>query len=1039
MRLEELYLDGFGRFHQQTLKISEPVTVLYGPNEAGKSTLLAFIRAILFGFPTQFNNHYPPFAGGKHGGWIRLSNDDGNAYKIERFAGKSGGLSVVGANNVPVADADAVLRQLTDSAPSDLFKNVFAFSLDELQEATSLPDSSIYSAGQGAPKLPSLGKKLDEARRRIYANRGSNQEVPKLLNVLKNVDEKLKSIEGNAKRFGELSARKSDIGRELQAADNDLSTMNARRADIDNLVNGWNDWLELSQCEIKLKDIPRFERFPDDPIARLDNFESQIQQTRGDRDETAEQLRQVEKAASVPIPGENLLNDVAKIEGVRRDRGSYDGSVRDLPERQAELQGQEVDFATLLGDLGHGWGEAELLAFDTSLVSRNQIDNWKQRISESRERAQRTQSLLEQERRTLQSQQAESQEALDKLPPEPPLSSNALAERQDHLRTARGRLAEYDRAQQSYESLRGQHNTLIATSEIAKNGSERPNLLLLILLGAAGAAFFGAGIVLSGDALPFGIVGGLILLVVAAVLWHTGRSVPSAAPSAVASALGQQANDAESATIVARQLLQESAAALSLDGQPKATVLDSEEARLESARNTLDIWHAAKSRVEETSRRQKTQEQRVETADQDHAAAETSLQGVQEEWRHWLRERGVAETLTADSMHDFRARVETARVSLEAVNGMRRRVAAIRVDIDQFREKVESLAIAHGIAFDPDDLQQLASAADILISRLDEARVAMGRRQLAVEQQKEAQQLLERHLRRLQSEEQDISALLASGGTEDPEEFRRRARQHGERLDLERQRDEYRRSLERLSGPGDKLDAFRKLLANADPNELQEEFRYLSNQQVALEGRRNILREERGGIDKELAQLTSEEESSSLRLQRTILLEQLKEYAREWSRLTIAEGLLKRTQKKFERDRQPSVIKDAEHFFSKLTAQRYRRLFAPIGEQTINVTDSMDATKQPGKLSRGTREQLYLALRFGLIREFGMRTERLPVIVDEVLVNFDPERARLAAQSFAELAQTNQVLVFTCHPAIADMFANTTGAQVLDISTEATQ
>ena len=98
------------------------------------------------------------------------------------------------------------------------------------------------------------------------------------------------------------------------------------------------------------------------------------------------------------------------------------------------------------------------------------------------------------------------------------------------------------------------------------------------------------------------------------------------------------------------------------------------------------------------------------------------------------------------------------------------------------------------------------------------------------------------------------------------------------------------------------------------------------------------------------------------------------------------------------------------------------------------MTDAAGASKQPAELSRGTREQLYLALRFGLIREFGEHAERLPVVVDEALVNFDPERARLAAESFAQLAETNQVLVFTCHPSTAEMFADAAGAQVVDIS-----
>ena len=94
MRLEELHLDGFGRFHQQTIRISERVTVFYGPNEAGKSTLLAFVRAILFGFPTRGRTeHYPPLLGGRHGGRIRFSDDSGAVYTLERFAGARGGLT----------------------------------------------------------------------------------------------------------------------------------------------------------------------------------------------------------------------------------------------------------------------------------------------------------------------------------------------------------------------------------------------------------------------------------------------------------------------------------------------------------------------------------------------------------------------------------------------------------------------------------------------------------------------------------------------------------------------------------------------------------------------------------------------------------------------------------------------------------------------------------------------------------------------------------------------------------------------------------
>ena len=413
-------------------------------------------------------------------------------------------------------------------------------------------------------------------------------------------------------------------------------------------------------------------------------------------------------------------------------------------------------------------------------------------------------------------------------------------------------------------------------------------------------------------------------------------------------------------------------------------------------------------------------------------AARASAGELQQKWRSWLGDRGLDETLNPEAMATFLARVETTRSSLAEARRMRDRVAAIEYDIREFRELVEPLARRHGLPLNPDDLRQLASVAEELIRLSKETERAVLLREQARKQENEHRQRLDHLERRFHAAREELAALLAAGGAGDPEEFRRRARQHEERLDLERQRAEHRRSLERISGTGDKLSAYCDALAASDPNRLKEESSRLSGRLGEVEDRRNALWKERGGIDTELAQLSDEEESSALRNRRGTLREQLLEHAREWSRLTLAEALLERTQKKFERERQPSVIRNAQAFFSRITGGRYQRLYVPIGEQTITVTEDGGGDKQPAELSRGTREQLYLALRFGLIREFGEHAERLPVVVDEALVNFDSERARLAAQAFSELAQTNQVLVFTCHRTIVDMFENV-GAQVVEI------
>ncbi|MDA0710621.1 MAG: hypothetical protein O3B73_10485, partial [bacterium] len=60
----------------------------------------------------------------------------------------------------------------------------------------------------------------------------------------------------------------------------------------------------------------------------------------------------------------------------------------------------------------------------------------------------------------------------------------------------------------------------------------------------------------------------------------------------------------------------------------------------------------------------------------------------------------------------------------------------------------------------------------------------------------------------------------------------------------------------------------------------------------------------------------------------------------------------------------------------------------------------------------------------GLIREFGRNARVLPVIMDDITVNFDPERAAHAVAALRELSEKHQVIVFTCHPATRDLFEN---------------
>ena len=1034
MRLNTLHLDGFGHFHQHAIgELEGPITVLYGPNEAGKSTLLAFIRAILFGFPKRYKSHYPALAGGRHGGRIALSTDQGTPYLVERYAGRAGGLQVIGPTG-PASDSGTLLRRLIGPATSDLFKTVFAFSLEDLHEVVSFQGSSIYSAGQGAPSFPALKKSLADKKSDIYLTRGRVQEVPRLLASLQQIEQQLKGVEGNVDSYRNLTYRRSAIGKQLNVTQTDQLQVAARLAEITRLLDGWDDWIALTNCESRLQELPGIQQFPEDAVPRLEGLEAQLRQARDDLNAETEQLRLAKESASVVVPDEGLVNDATVVDEIRRARDRFDSSTKDLPDRQSDLRGLEAAIADGLRELGQGWRESDLEACDTSLVVRSQVDNWKERLAKSLESHQEAKVRLSQDVRVLQDLELDLQEANDKMPTDSPLlESEAITDRQRILSRARRRFEDYQRELPDYRALVEQLNALDTSFESLPTVSGRPNLALLLLLGLA-SAFVASGVLLGGNALPMGIAVGMVAVITVVYLLWTSRRPKSDASSPMAMVLQQQVASAEENVVVVRQLLNESADELGLAERPDASSLDSEDGALESARIALEAWRESQARVDDVTRRIKSQKQRVETSGQQHQEAETFALHQHQAWQDWLGKRRLDQSMTPDAMVTLMARVDTIRVSLSEAHRMQERIDAIERNIFGFCRQVASLASRHGVHVDRSDHQRMGSVADNLIARTDQAQLQVTRREQAKDSEELSQSNLKRQEQRFQSVKREISDLLESGSTDDPEVFRRRARQYQERMQLRQERDLHLRNLERLSGPDDRLTSLRESLSASEPSQLEAEYRELSQHQKALEERRDGLRQKLGGIDAEVARLNSEQESSVLRVRRSALLAELREHAREWSRLTIAETLLEKTRQKFERERQPSVIRHAQDFFARVTGQRYPRLYAPIGEQTITVIDSTGGTKQPSELSRGTREQLYLALRFGLIREYGEHAEGLPIVIDEALVNFDSQRARAAARGFAELSGTNQILVFTCHSATADVFCDVAGAQLMQVS-----
>lgn len=130
----------------------------------------------------------------------------------------------------------------------------------------------------------------------------------------------------------------------------------------------------------------------------------------------------------------------------------------------------------------------------------------------------------------------------------------------------------------------------------------------------------------------------------------------------------------------------------------------------------------------------------------------------------------------------------------------------------------------------------------------------------------------------------------------------------------------------------------------------------------------------------------------------------------------IVYNVIKKSKDKFN-EIQPNLV-SAKKFLSKITCGKYDEI--DFEKKCISGKNAPE--KSWDDLSRGTKEQLYLALRLGYAENFSKDKDgnpnglpELPLIIDDAFVNFDILRTQACIECLQEFAKTHQVLYFTCH------------------------
>ncbi|MDN4608584.1 ATP-binding protein [Sporosarcina highlanderae] len=281
MKIKKIVIYGFGKHENKTIDFVDGVNVMYGQNEAGKTTIQQFIIQTLFGFPQKNSSQlrYEPKSGGIYGGQVHVQDDVHGECIIERVRGKSSGDVTVIFEDGTQGGEEAlheILRQYDRAS----FESVFSFSLLQLQgfermDEIELSRTLLASGTTGIDSLLSVEKKMEKEIGDLFKKTGRNPEMNVRLQELKDLETDLKKEQERVSAYSPKVKRIREIEREWMDTKNAYDRVREQNQSF-GLQLQLLPLYERKQTLLTKLDRMKHVVFPADGIRRFETVQSKL-------------------------------------------------------------------------------------------------------------------------------------------------------------------------------------------------------------------------------------------------------------------------------------------------------------------------------------------------------------------------------------------------------------------------------------------------------------------------------------------------------------------------------------------------------------------------------------------------------------------------------------------------------------------------------------------------------------------------------------------------------------------------------------------
>lgn len=376
MRLVELGLLAYGPFTGQRIDLSRPppaLHLIYGRNEAGKSTTLRAISGALFGIDDRTTDAHLHRMDALRVS-VRLVSSAGAELAVVRRKGRV--RTLLDLDGTTPID-EALLQHALGGVGEEMFQTMFALDHVRLREgARTLLEGrgdvgeSLFDAGTGGRAIHEVLARLEAEAGEIFRERGQklqlNVELGRFDEAKRRVVAKSLAASAYDAQVAELSRAKQDRDRREQER-RELLSEQAR-------LQRWLRVMPLLAHRHGLRE--RRAALGEVVALAADAAERRVKLERA-RSEAARDLTRLEaeieldevRLEAIAVPGPIAEVDQSRIDGIQARLGEHRKGAADLPKREAALRVMEQEARSILVRLGRGDAQ-EIPLLDVATVTR---------------------------------------------------------------------------------------------------------------------------------------------------------------------------------------------------------------------------------------------------------------------------------------------------------------------------------------------------------------------------------------------------------------------------------------------------------------------------------------------------------------------------------------------------------------------------------------------------------------------------------------------------------------------------------------------